>query len=188
MRDEGKSVTPLKPPDLLTVRRLADGYGRRALPDPLDRELRQFAAAVQDRARFAETRTRLTPDARLAARVLAVFGERMASLAVREKDPSVLREGLTGTALAAALAEDPRELVAPMALLHRAAELIGADPDAEFAAAARRSADDAATQHLAAFTRRSAPDKSPAAMYYVEGRDANGFRFVLEDPYKAGKG
>lgn len=74
-----------------------------------------------------------------------------------------------------------------MSLLYRAAELIGEAPDDEFIAAAQKHGNDTAAQALTAFTRRSAADKSPAAMYYVEGCDADGLRFVFEDPYKQGE-
>lgn len=172
-------------PAALTTRRPGSGYGQRAIPDPLDEELRSFARSISGPDQFAEARELLTPHAGTAARVLAVFGERMASLAVRGQDVGVLREGLAGTALACALTDDPREPVAAMSLLYRAAELIGADPDAEFTATARSGGNTAATQALTAFTRRTAADRSPAAMYYVEGCDADGFRFVFEDPHKS---
>jgi hypothetical protein len=86
--------------------------------------------------------------------------------------------------LPAALTDDPRELAAAMSLLYRAAELTGVAPDDEFTATARKYGNDAAARTLTALTRRSAADKSPAAMYYIEGCDADGFRFVFEDPYK----
>jgi hypothetical protein len=171
-------------PAALTTPRLANGYGPRAIPDPLDTELREFADEIVEPGPFAEARARLVENATPTARVLAVFGERMASLAVRGPDVGVLREGLTGTALACALNDDSREIVTPMSLLYRAAELIGADPDDEFAKAARRSGNAAAAEAFAAFTRRSAADKSPSAMYFVEGRDEDGFRFLFEDPYQ----
>ncbi|HTJ71526.1 MAG TPA: hypothetical protein VL551_28545, partial [Actinospica sp.] len=175
---------PLIPvPAVLTTRRIAGGYGGRPLPDPLDTDVRGFVRALSGPADFAAASEQLQAHAILAARVLAVFGERAASLAVRAKDPGGLRYGLSGTALACALTDDAREVVAPMALLYRAAELIGVDPDAEFAAAARRSGNAQAERALSAFPRRAPADRSPGAMYYFERQDGDGFRFVFEDPY-----
>lgn len=174
-------MTPI--PAVFGNRRIAGGYGRRPLPDPLDTDVRGFLSALSGPVEFAAAGDGLRENAVLAAQVLAVFGERAASLAVRAKDPAMIRDGLTGTALACALTDDAREVVAPMALLYRAAELIGADPDAEFHAAVRRAGNPQAERALTAFPRRSPADRAPGAMYYFERQDADGFRFVFDDPY-----
>jgi hypothetical protein len=169
-------------PAALTEPGLTNGYGPRPIPDPLDGELYAFARSIAEPDGFAAARAQLAAaDAAQPSRILAVFGERMASLAVRDADLGVLRAGLTGTALACAVTEDGREQVTAMVLLYRAAELIGADPDDEFAAAGRASGDPHAQEALLAFTRRPADARSLAAMYYVEAQDADGFRFVFED-------
>ena len=71
---------------------------------------------------------------------------------------------------------DPREVLPALALLYRAAEMIGHDPHLEFARANELTDDRAGG--LVDFLRRAPEDRTIQAMGYEEGDDKRGFRFL----------
>ncbi|MBQ1021705.1 hypothetical protein KBX71_28035 [Micromonospora sp. D93] len=148
-------------------------YGRDKLPSARDGQIRDLLLGAADGAAF-EQFNRLVP--RGADRVLNAFAERAASIAVRHQDARELRAGILAAAITQAIAGDPRESVAALSLLYRASEMIGHDPNLEFAAANDLSGGRASG--LLDFLRRSSEDKTIQAMGYEEGDDKDGFRFV----------
>ncbi|WAL64686.1 catechol 1,2-dioxygenase [Amycolatopsis cynarae] len=71
---------------------------------------------------------------------------------------------------------DFREGLPALALLYRAAEMIGRNPNLEFFAIDEFS--DGRAHSLVDFLRRPPEDKTIEAMHYEEGDDKNGFRFL----------
>lgn len=149
-------------------------YGRDVIPSTRDTQISDLMRAVRDQNAFGEVAD-LSP--RGASSVLNVFAERSASIAVRHQDVRELRAGLLAAAIAQSLAEDEREVIPALALLHRAAEMIGHDPNSEFSAINELSGGDTG-RALVEFLRRSPVDKSVEAMGYEEGNDRDGFRFL----------
>ena len=149
------------------------GYGRKELPSPRDGEIRELLVSTADSVQFEQVML-LMP--RGADGVLAAFAERAASIAVRHQDERELRAGLLAAALALALTDEPREVLPVLALLYRAAEMIGHDPRLEFSSANALTGGKATG--LVDFLQRSPEDRSIQAMGYEEGDDKQGFRFL----------
>lgn len=150
-------------------------YDREELVSARDGQIRDLLLEVADGAAFEDVAV-LVP--RAGDRVLTVFAERAASIAVRHQDARELRAGIFAVIVAQAVTEDPRELLPAVALLHRAAEMIGHDPAAEFHAANELTGGHAGG--LLDFLRRSPEDKSIRAMGFEEGNDKQDrqFRFL----------
>jgi hypothetical protein len=99
-----------------------------------------------------------------------------ASLAVRETSLKALREGLSAEQLALAVVGDYRDSLPVLSLLFRSAEILGAEPAVEFAAAAAL-ASPPDNRSLLDFLGRDEQDRSLASMGYIERHDDEGFRF-----------
>jgi hypothetical protein len=149
------------------------GYGRTELLSPRDEQIGELLLSTADSLPFEEMML-LMP--RGADGVLAAFAERAASIAVRHQDARELRAGLLASALALALTDEPREVLPRLALLYRAAEMIGNDPRHEFSSANDLTGGKA--PGLVDFLERSPRDRSIQAMAYEEGDDKQGFRFL----------
>jgi hypothetical protein len=107
------------------------------------------------------------------ATTLAVFGERMASLAVRQKSASTLRVGILAIRLAAS-ADEHREAVLVLPLLWNSAILLGLDPASEFNDAVGWRG---ATTLLGDFASRPAADRALGSMGYVEVDEPTGLMY-----------
>jgi hypothetical protein len=149
------------------------GYGREVLPCGRDGQIRDLILDLTVNVSFEQVMQLVPHDA---DSVLSAFAERTASHAVRQQDERELRAGLYAAALALALTTDAREVLPAVALLYRAATMIGRDPDREFAAVSHWIGDHASG--LVDFTRRAPADRTIEAMGFVEGADENGFRFL----------
>jgi hypothetical protein len=149
-------------------------YGRQPLPAARDQEIAGLVRTIAGREDFERA---VSGSGERQWMAYAVFAERMASLSVRRRSARELRDGLVAVQLALARTDDQRDVLPVLSLLYRAAELIGADPEQEFIRAARVGSA-ATAEILAGFTRRSGADQRIGAMGYVEGEDADGFRFV----------
>lgn len=150
-----------------------EGYLKWSIPHERDGQI----AEVVDR--FARDIEQGRPRAPLngdQGKALAGFAERMAALAVRERDPEHLRRGLLALGLAASVSYDIREEILVMPLLWRSAELLGIDPAHEFTAIGAAVGGPGGEQ-LVSFVRRSARDRGIEAMGYVEDTDEGGFRY-----------
>lgn len=108
------------------------------------------------------------------ARVLGLFAERMASLAVRQKSIEPIKCGLFAL-LIYARTEDPRDVLLVLSLLHDAVEKVGDIPNTIFneAGALFRG-----SPLLSDFLNRSEEDKSIDAMGYKESNNEDGFLYV----------
>ncbi|MBX6750875.1 MAG: hypothetical protein IRY85_14580 [Micromonosporaceae bacterium] len=149
------------------------GYLDEDLPSTRDDEIRELLFGIGERWSVDEIGA-LVP--RRAATVLSTFAERAATLAVRRQDARELRAGLIAAAIALMTTDDPRDVIPVLALLYRAAERLGHDPDREFAAANELCGGKA--ESLLQFVRRAPADRSLRAMGYEEVEDKDGFRFV----------
>ena len=147
-------------------------YGRDGLPSVRDGEIRDLLLRM-DSVGFDRVASLVPPGG---DRVLTAFAERAASIAVRHQDARELRVGILAAAIAQATTDDAREPLPALALLHRAAEMIGHDPGSEFTAAYEISGGRA--RGLPDFLRRSDEDRKIEAMGYAEGDDQRGFRFL----------
>ena len=150
------------------------GYGPLPLPAPRDAEI----------ARLLDVFTQASPEQRgqLLSRLtrehsptLLAFAERMASLAVREREPRRIFLGLLALVVES-FASDYRENAMILSLHYDAAGRIGADPARLFEEAASYARPEVA-RALRRFLARSPEDQSIAAMGYQEGREPDGFRY-----------
>jgi len=119
-------------------------------------------------------------DTRQSARLNA-YAERMATLAVRLRDPRQLRNGLTAVAVAYETTDDPRDNLTVLSLLWRAAQLLDLDAAGEFHAAAARVPDAAA--FFASWPSRKPAHQTIQDMGYLETTDADGFTFRWANDY-----
>ena len=154
-----------------------NGYGRRPIPHPLDDVVHRLvdgadAADSDDRRLFLGL---LNLDQ---AQVFNAYSERMASLAVRRRDPALVRDGLRASALASHV-EDIREIILILSLHYRSLEKLGVDPVVPFAeVVASGLGNDGFAMAAGTYPGRREEDRSIGAMGYVEGQDADGFRYV----------
>jgi hypothetical protein len=158
---------------LIEALRLPIGYGA-WVPKPGDEDIRRALAGLAnapDSARAAVAAQFTEPD----RDCLDAYAERMASLAVRERRLDLVISGLDAMDMAH-FGLDWSESIS-MPLLFRACELLGGDARAEFVRAATRLhgvVRDGALE-LAAGQGPSLEDCG-----FAEGRDDEGFRFVLK--------
>ena len=157
----------------------SSGYLQRELPHPLDGVLGNAVERFSDgdeatREAILETMTRD------AARALAVYGERMASLAVHEDSTATLLRGLVAVGLAAAR-EYHKELIVLLPLFDRSARKLTIDPDALFEAATEILSD-AAPEWLRRFPERSEAERDLGRMGYEERPTENGLLYARTGP------
>ena len=114
------------------------------------------------------------------AQALAVYGERMASLAVHEDSSATLLRGLVAVGMAAAK-EYEKGLLLLLPLFDASARSLTIDPDALF-----RSAAEVLGEHapgwLAGFPERSEPERSLSVMGYEERASDNGLLYARTTP------
>ena len=107
---------------------------------------------------------------------LLILAERLAALAVRRFQTRYARLGLLALTIEG-FANDPRENLQVLAVLHDAIRRTGGDADAIFREWAGHVNPDVGT-HFIEFSRRKAPLKSLSAMGYHASADAFGeFRY-----------
>jgi hypothetical protein len=147
-------------------------YCRDELASARDGRIRDLLLDVADGAPFDEVAV-FVP--RAGDRVLTAFAERAASIAVRHQDARELRAGIFAVVLAQAITDDPRDPLPAVALLYRAAEMIGHDPAAEFHAANELTGGHAGG--LLDFLRRSPADRTIEAVGYGAGNDKQDHQF-----------
>lgn len=107
-------------------------------------------------------------------RVLGLFAERMASLAVRQNSIEPVKRGLFAL-LIYARTEDPRDVLLVLSLLHDAAIKVRGMPKTIFNEV---GAVFGGSSLLSDFLNRSDEDKSIDAMGYVESKNEEGFLYV----------
>jgi len=151
-----------------------NGYGSLPIPRPRDDEIEALIRRwiALDTSSRQQAATAIREDQRF---TLLAYSERMASRAVREKNPEFVFLGLLALGLDG-WRNDWRDNAALICLYYDAAQKVGAEPDAVFARAGGFLSDKVATA-LRGFLRRSSEDKSLDAMGYEEGCDDQGFRY-----------
>jgi hypothetical protein len=150
------------------------GYGRLPIPQPRDSEISKLLRAwiALDEVDRNQSALEISDEQRP---TLLAYSERMASLAVRERNQEFIILGLIALGVDG-WRFDWRDNVLIVSLHFEAAERISASPEAIFAAAAQWLPEQPA-RGLRAFLGRSAHDKSLGAMGYVAGKDEGGFRY-----------
>ena len=149
-------------------------YFRSPIPVPTDVEI---AAIVREWISL-DRDARMTISAGLCERQsdrLLAFSERVASLAVRERNPDHVFVGLVALGVNDWKFDD-RENLLVVPLHYDACARIGADPAALLESAAAVLPPRSATG-LRAFGHRNERDRSIAAMGYEAGTDEEGFRY-----------
>jgi len=107
------------------------------------------------------------------ARVLGLFAERMASLAVRESNINRVRHGLLGLIIYSHTV-DPRDVLLVLSLLHDAIVKLGEDPKEIFLEFRSLTGDE---NFLDKFIARNDEDKSIDEMGYEESSNEGGFLY-----------
>jgi len=152
------------------------GYLQRPFPDRIDRVVDHFLGGYRlaDDATRAAVRTAIHLDH---AQTLGAYGERMATLAVRERSVDLLARGLLAAMLRGNCPqEDLRDVLVSIAPLQRSAERLGVDPEDEFERAAALAGPDT-PRALRDFPRRKPRDRGLAAFHFVERDDDGGLLY-----------
>ena len=151
-----------------------DGYGAWPIPHRIDEEisalLRSWLSLKEPLRKVALSQ--VTEDYRF---TFVAYSERMASLAVRDRNSEHVLLGLLALGLDG-WRGDWRDNAAVVCLHYDAAQKIGLCPDDLFEEAAKTLPDKPANA-LRLFLRRSEEDKSVEAMGYSAATDADGFRY-----------
>lgn len=150
------------------------GYGTLQIPCPRDMEIADLLQAWMkhgepERKVAAE---QIREDQRF---VLLAYSERMASLAVRNRDRRLILMGLVALGIDG-WRGDWRDNAAIVCLHYDAAKRIGVPAETVFTEAAKWLSAKV-TDALQSFLGRSGEDRSLAAMGYVAAADADGFRY-----------
>ncbi|MEU8524720.1 hypothetical protein AB0C77_03825 [Streptomyces sp. NPDC048629] len=154
-------------------------YEEDELPCPLDADIDSALAALTGQRQF-ETLARFT--ARHAVGMFGMYAVRMASLAVRVKEPEPLRRGMLAHCLAHYSCSGKFYWTPPGPyLIHRACRILELDPAEYFTDI---------PEMVPAYTRNAVAELLPpdgeepdlGALLYVEGEDSGGFRF-LKQPF-----
>ena len=165
---------------MVQVTRLAErdfnGYLRRRIPHELD----ALVEGVIDDYLGASSEIRTSMREKLSPRsasVLTVYGQRAASMAVRERSAELVYRGLIGVGLGYEREDDKRALLYPLVALYDSAGRLGLS----FRELVERAAGDipeAAARVLRTFDGRSERDKSLRAMAMSATGDGESFKYV----------
>jgi hypothetical protein len=149
-------------------------YLARPIPDALDQTPRHLCHTY---LQSAETERALLQcaDPHLAS-VLQAYAERLASLAVRQRQPTLVEASVVALGLSMVMGDDAREWLLVLPLPWHAAELLDQPPKNLFTLVAANLPEPARTA-LHQFVQRAPEDRTLAAMGYQEGRDEEGFRY-----------
>jgi hypothetical protein len=149
-------------------------YWKSPLPHPIDKQigelLRAWMALSEDDRRESASRI-----SQFQSDVLKGYGERMASLAVRERNEEFIHLGLVAIGVDD-WRFDYRDNLVIVPLHYDAAKRIGADPDAIFERAALCLYGNSASG-LRSFLRRTPHDKTIGVMGYAVDSNEQGFRY-----------
>jgi hypothetical protein len=177
------SATPPDTPNLVeTIAQLErdvanglyHGYLSRPIPDALDNSPRSLCHAY---LRSAESDQALLQcaDPRIAS-VLQGYAERLASLAVRRHQTTLVEASVVALGLSMLIGDDAREWLLVLPLPWHAAERLEQPPQDLFELVAAQLPDPACAG-LRQFAQRAPEDRTLAAMGYQEGSDDEGFRY-----------
>lgn len=151
---------------------LASAYYKHPIPSEIDKNITEALTSLGkcDEKQLNVIAGQVTGDN---SRVLGLYAERMASLAVRERNPDRLRQGLLGL-LIYSRAEDSRDVLLVLSLLHDAAVRLGKDPKEIFDEVGSIAG---GADLLRDFLARNEEDKSIDAMGYEETMSEDGFLY-----------
>ena len=152
---------------------LDSGYYKQSIPSDIDLKLRELISNIISLQRndIESIIERVSGDN---ARVLGLFAERMASLAVRQNSIEPVKDGLLAL-LIYSRTEDPRDVLLVLSLLHDAAIKTAGAAQAVFSDV---SSIIGGADLLNDFLSRSDEDKSIDAMGYEESKNEEGFLYV----------
>ncbi len=108
------------------------------------------------------------------SRILGLFAERMASIAVRNHDITLVKYGLYAL-LIYSQTEDPRDVILVLSLLYDAADKISEHAKETFESVISETKEE---KLLRNFLKRNDEDKSIESMGYKESKDKDGFLYV----------
>lgn len=149
------------------------GYLQAPLPTSRDGEIIALLSQVIAEDRVAEFAHQLLEQQGL---VLRVFGERMASAAVRNKDPALLKTAAIGFLLDVSYS-DVRDVLIVLPLFCDAIKRLKLNAKS-FCKSVRAITGEQLASPLEKFLKRKEQDKSLEAMGYIASADADGFRYV----------
>lgn len=150
------------------------GYGQQPLPHPRDFQISELLEAWM-KLDAAARQTFLEGISAEKRPTLMVYAERMASMAVREGDQSMVVRGLLALSLNVQ-PDDRRGVDALLSLHYDAARRLAVEPSLLFEKTA--SLLPVSSENiLRSFLRRKPKDQSLEAMGYQAGEDADGFRY-----------
>jgi hypothetical protein len=156
------------------LERAADSaYFKQAIPSAIDEEIGDVLVRLSscDEDELASVAGGI---AGAHARVLSLFAERMASLAVRKNSPDPIRRGLAALMIVARTA-DVREVLLVLSLLHDAAMKVTGSAKELFADVGALFG---GAEFLNGFLKRSDEDKRIQVMGYEESETEDGFLYV----------
>jgi hypothetical protein len=157
-----------------TLRQALDSaYYKQSIPSEVDKKLNEVLGTMascneQQRASITDG---IAGDE---ARVLGLFAEKMATLAVRENSIEYVKQGLLAL-LIYARTVDARDVLLVLSLLHDATIKTGNAPKSIFQAAGVVLG---GAEFLSEFLNRTDEDKSIDAMGYEESKNEEGFIYV----------
>ncbi len=152
---------------------MSSAYHQQAIPSAIDEEIGDVLVRLSscDEDELASVADGIAGER---GRVLSLFAERMASLAVRKNSPDPIGKGLAAL-LIVARSEDVREILLVLSLLHDAAMKVRGSAKALFAEAASKFGQ---AELLDSFLLRSDAAKRIEAMGYKESDTGDGFLYV----------
>lgn len=151
-----------------------NGYGPAPIPSPRDGEIESLLAKwlTLSSPKRSEAAALISEDQRF---TLLAFSERMATAAVRRKDPNRIHLGLLALGLDG-WKSDWRDNATILCLHHDAARRLAADPGQVFQKAGSLLSEKV-SRSFTDFLNRTDEDKAIDAMGYVTARDEGGFRY-----------
>ena len=157
------------------TQRRFDGYGPSSVPSSLDVDVQNFVDTLRSGGPPAVA-SAIERASEAGRRVLRAYSERMATLAVRRRDASLLVRALVA-AVVGGLYQNDREALLVMPLIEDGAKRIGVQPPTLFEEAAGLVGHPG-TVNLVLWLGRKPEDRELSAMGYAVGEDADGFRYV----------
>jgi hypothetical protein len=155
----------------------AQDYGSKsmAIPDARDEEIALILRTAVSENLVSQLVHELTPHR---GAVLRAFGERMATAAVRNQDPELLKLGLIAFLIPGA-GPDVRDVLVVMPVFYDAMRRLGVDSES-FVNAVRSVVGDLLVNCFEKFLERPEEMKTLKIMAYVAGNDEDGFRYIRE--------
>ena len=158
-----------------STQRRFDGYGPSPLPSTLDQDVAAFVDGL--RSGGPPVAALAIAKATEAGRgVLRAYAERMASLAVRQRDAKLLERAIVAVVVGG-LSENDHEALLVMPVIEDSAKRIGVQPPILFEGAAE-IVGHPATTNLVLWLMRKPEDRELSCMGYAVGEDGDGFRYI----------